>query len=537
MCGINEFLILLTSYFIFVDKEGCDYYLVSGTFVLVSIITTHWEGSALNERAMADEFERNRYRERIRAKIADEVRKIDFSEKFTFVAQARLGEYSFGSHSFPIVWLGEWLCICIGPQSYTGNCTSQEASGFRAKDAVNGNDFNWSVPMSETDASAFVKSRSTASPGEVDRRITVRITYSVMNKRPAFSPFIYSVEAFGDESLTRKLAVIPKINSLGASTAEEWRLATEAAQTPAKKIGEYQYLADYRKEGYFNPDIPVFGTITLTDVDITLSVGQPDGRNSKKQRFSFFDSFASLRTNVLWRSNFKNIWKAKTGPANLTHWEEFVVVWQPFWKDVIISPSSPLRFISLAERDRFFVDLTNAIQEWKTKFARFQFAAGRLNIEQRCEVGDRFVSCSETTLSNGKPVWQTPSYKVTVESLERNGNDYVVTLEFENLTDKTIKIAWQEKSGVVPDATGPYLIDESGEKYFAKGTDSGNILQDTMNYLWVPLPKILPQAKLKSRFVFSGNGDGKMFTLKAKEMLQDLGDRLVTIDGLKITSP
>src|SRR5437588_492268 len=52
-------------------------------------------------RAMADEFERGRYKERIRARIADEVKKVDFNDKFTFVAEATLGEYSFQNHSFP----------------------------------------------------------------------------------------------------------------------------------------------------------------------------------------------------------------------------------------------------------------------------------------------------------------------------------------------------------------------------------------------------------------------------------------------------
>jgi hypothetical protein len=130
--------------------------------------------------------------------------------------------------------------------------------------------------------------------------------------------------------------------------------------------------------------------------------------------------------------------------------------------------------------------------------------------------------------------YETPTYRVTVESLERNANNYTATLVFENLSDEMIKIAWQEKSNLVPDATGPYLIDESGGKYFAKGPDSGNILQDTMKFLWVPLTEILPKTKLTSRFLFIGNGNGSIFTLRAKE-LKGLGpEDPVTIEGLKI---
>lgn len=332
------------------------------------------------ERAMADEFERNRYRERIRAKIADEVRKIDFSEKFTFVAQARLGEYSFGSHSFPIVWFGDWLRICIGPQSYTGGCEFPGVYGFRVQDAVNGNDFNWSVPMSETDASAFVKSRSTARLGEVDRRITVKITYSVVNKRPAFSPFIYSAETYSDESLTKKLSDLPKINSLGPSTAEELRLATVAAQMATKDIGEYRYIADIVNNGFLRNDTLFFGTITLTDVGITLSGEQKDG-SSKIKLYRFFDSPETS----LWRSN-------ASGFSNPD--QKFYSVASPSFG----RPSGYIPFESPQERDRFFVDLTHALQEWKTKYAAFQFAAGKVNIYQQCEINrsGSFVPCSES---------------------------------------------------------------------------------------------------------------------------------------------
>lgn len=500
-------------------------------------------------RAMADEFERHRYVERIGALIADGVNKINFSDKFTFVGSTTfegytmLGEYSFTRNSFPLLNV-PYSSLCRNMDHSSGICHGtflDVAYNARARDAVNGADFNWSVPMSEADANAFVKSRTMAQPGVVNRQVAARITYSITNTkarssfdgRAVFAPFIYSVEVFSDESLTQKLGVIPKIKSLGPSTAEDWRLATVAAQTATKEIGKYRgssYCRQPKSDGKihdpFAPSPPCdrwLRTLTLTDVGVTL-LDEQAGVSLETQRINFFDS----PTTILWRGNDS----AYSDPTQ----EIYSVVWQ---KQSGARPYVSFRFDSKQERDRFFADLTQALQEWKTKYARFQFA-GQVKVYQQCEINSsgRFVTCSETTLSSeGKPVWQTPTYKVTVESLERNANNYIATLEFENLTDKTIKIAWQEKSGLVPDATGPYLIDESGEKYFAKGTDSGNILQDTMKYLWVALPEILPQSKLKSRFVFSGNGDGKMFTLKAKEMLQDLGDRLVTIDGLKVTAP
>lgn len=356
-----------------------------------------------HKRAMADEFERNRYKERIRARIADEVRKIDFSEKFTFVVDATLGEYSFGSQSFPFVWFPESRNICISENS-DANCRGAlvEVSGFGVKAAVNVGDFNWSVPVSETDAGAFVKSRSTDGTAKLGRRIAVRITYSVVNKQgqesgknfyyeyahPIFSPFIYSVEVYTDESLTKKLGVIPKINSPRPSTAEEWRLATVAAQTPAKEIGKYRYIASYRDEHYRRPDTPIVGTITLTDVGVTLSGEQPEGI-SKMQSFSFFDSFAT-RLEYFKSHNYSNpvtsLWR-----ANDVGSRDFRVTWDSFWQHHL---DTALVFDSLQERNRFFVDLTTAIQDWATKYA--QFAVTQLKIEQRCLVNTYFVPCSES---------------------------------------------------------------------------------------------------------------------------------------------
>lgn len=329
-------------------------------------------------RAMADEFERNRYWQRLIERIKDGVSKVDFSEKFTLVAQATLGEYSFGSQSFPIVWLPEYS-TCCGQAGCRDSCPIPDLSLFRVRDAVNGNDFNWSVPMPETDASAFVKSRSTAGTSIVDRSITVRITYSVVNKEGryqnidyprgrTFSPFIYSVETYGDESLTKKLGVIPKINSLGASTAEEWRLAKVAAQTATKEIGKYRNMIEYRTESglvlthppqFISKYPQLFGTITLTDVGVTSLDEQPNV-SSKTRSFNFFDSPAMS----LWRAN-------ASGYLNPDK-KFYSVVWRPF---------GSFQFESPQERDRFFVDITRAVQEWKTKYAPFQFAAGEVNIE------------------------------------------------------------------------------------------------------------------------------------------------------------
>lgn len=307
-------------------------------------------------------------------------------------------------------------------------------------------------------------------------------------------------------------------NSPGPSTTEQWRLASVAAQTPTREIGKYRYMPDEKPDGKIHNPLArrsqMFGTITLTDVGITVSGEQPSG-NSQPERCDFFDSPAA----TLGRSNTKI---------------------EISWKDTrdlysVNGYGCHLQFETQQERDRFFVDFTRTFQEWKTKYAAFQFAAGKLTINWPCSSGQGAPPCADSTPSNEKPFWQTRTYKVTVESLERNANNYIATLVFENLTDETIDIGWQEKSSLLPDAVGPYLIDDRGQKYFAEGTDSGNIIVDGMIWIWVSHKGILPKTKLTSRFMFSGNGDGKIFNLEAQG-IEGLANRPITIKGLRVTS-
>jgi hypothetical protein len=172
-------------------------------------------------RAMADEFERGRYRNGIQARIAAAVGRIDFNAKFSYItSRATLGEYSFTYHAFPILGVGyaagfDYFNYYVGGNGF-------DLNPFTIENAVNANDFSWSLPMPEAEGSALIKSRP-------DRRVTVRITYSITrNKvedhtRVYFRPFIHSIEVLaGDQS--RKLGVIPKLGT----TAEELRDKSEA---------------------------------------------------------------------------------------------------------------------------------------------------------------------------------------------------------------------------------------------------------------------------------------------------------------------
>lgn len=151
--------------------------------------------------------------------------------------------------------------------------------------------------------------------------------------------------------------------------AEQERAAAKAAaareaQQPSRVIGKYKYIASYRESTSGRITYaPVFGTLTLTDVDLALSGEQPNGSTQPK-RITFLESFASEAT--LWSHNFH---------GSLGDLTDFRVGWRPFWATY---DHTELRFSTAEERDIFSRNLTDALQEWAGKHG--QFAVGRLTV-------------------------------------------------------------------------------------------------------------------------------------------------------------
>jgi hypothetical protein len=340
-------------------------------------------------RTMADEFQRAKYRQGIQTKIADEVKKLNYNDKFTFVGSTAstgytsFGEYSFESHSFPIGNLPTTGFCVDAERTAFGNCngTVLHVDVFRFENAVNRTDFKWSLPMSETEASAFVKSRAMAGAGGVNRRVTARITYSIINKKgqiedslhgraASFSPFIHSVEIYSDPSLTKKLGVI--IGQPGVSESAFGPDIERTARSPSKTIGEYRYIATY----WQRPNTPITGTIRLTDVGVEMSNEQSG--TATPLNVSFFESFAAEKRYKSGGEYINSSRVTRLLRVNYAFGHDFRVIWDSFWLHV---QDTPLRFAGVEERDRFFVDLAKAMQEWATKYP--QYAIMQLNIDQR----------------------------------------------------------------------------------------------------------------------------------------------------------
>jgi hypothetical protein len=356
--------------------------------------------------AMADEFQRTQYWERLNAKIAKKIGAVNFDKKFMLVGSTAhegytsLGEYSFDTHSFPVYNIPTiGFCLDAG-RTFFGNCTGTvlHLDVFKRENALNQDQVTWSLPMSEQKAKAFVTSRAGAQ-----RRVAARIVYSVLPMKGAagdntfgraatLRSVIHSVEIFEDETLTTKLGSLPIRSSGGPATAAEWQKVAEDAKAATEVIGTYRYISSYKDNSYRRPDAPISGSLTMTNVGLSLSGEQPDGA-AKPLTLAFTDLYASTLEHYggksanavmrLLRANYD---------GGSKDFKDFRVLLAPYWRD---EHRTRLVFPDLAERDRFFRDLTRTLQSWSDKNAAL--ATAKLEIEERCLlVSGYLIPCSES---------------------------------------------------------------------------------------------------------------------------------------------
>lgn len=157
-----------------------------------------------------DEFERNKYRAKIKNVLAKGVSGADFTKKFTVVGRGVLGEYNFDNKSFPMAsWSFDVNLY------FNGEGGAQRYFRSRTGDSINLNDFNASVRMDADAASTFVKMRK-QSNGSVDRTVYLRKTYSLLDKQLPkssnnefnFGSYAYSIEVFEDNQFTRRMDLL-----------------------------------------------------------------------------------------------------------------------------------------------------------------------------------------------------------------------------------------------------------------------------------------------------------------------------------------
>ena len=330
------------------------------------------------KQAMANEFSRAQYKRTMQAKVDAELKRIDFGREFTITGQAMLGEYSFTNHSFPVSGGGHALFCIDAARTFFGNCQGSilHVEAFAVPNAVNSADFDWLLTMPETEASAFIRSRTIGTNGGVNRTVFTRITYSILGIRgktegvgglPAtFKVYIHAVEVFSDGSLSRKLGTLTKRPGIPESAYSPE--AIRAATSPTKTIGTYKYIpvqnGDWQSvvNGVRKPRVT--GTVTLTDVGVTLSGEQLDG-STKPVGMSFYDSFDATRSEHRHDPKVMRLLRSDLD-RSLYQYNDLRVIWDAFSN---YPEQSPLFFDNRMERDRLFVDLTRAMQGWASEIS------------------------------------------------------------------------------------------------------------------------------------------------------------------------
>lgn len=199
------------------------------------------------KRAMADEFVRNQYRAATQDRISSNVKRLTFDEKYIYVSPidhnnaAKFGEYSFATHSFPVIepntgfsYFNYWVA---------GN--GFDVNPFSLEMALNAKDFSWSLPMPEGQARALLQ----AHPS---RQLTLRIVYSVTKRkkdvhsqRYYLTPFIHSIEVFADSTTTTPIGKLAR----DATTPGSWRDANTLVSGQETVFYQDRYSAYWGTDG------------------------------------------------------------------------------------------------------------------------------------------------------------------------------------------------------------------------------------------------------------------------------------------------
>jgi len=201
-----------------------------------------------------NEFERNDYWGKLNLKMQTAIQSLTFTQKFTLVNDAYLGEYSFSDNFFPIN-----TDLERQPLSYD-DCNFHIDIGK----VINKNDFNLVLNMPLNDAKNFA-SRRTNSNGDINRKLFSRFTYSIINKQISrdyknywaytgsnFLVYVYSIELFEDANLTQKLKVFypnvdyfDKVHGVKIRDGEETKYFNDNWSACSKEGAKYYRIVNY----------------------------------------------------------------------------------------------------------------------------------------------------------------------------------------------------------------------------------------------------------------------------------------------------
>lgn len=196
-----------------------------------------------------DEFKCYELYKSAREKIINERQKVDFNRKFNISFSANLGEYNFDLQAFPIYFNFREQSnkfFYRDPEIYL--CNINNIADFEMY-----NIYIYSLPysgelvlrMSPSEASKLITSRKNINTGKIDRSVSLKITYSILNQKnykcdkysmvDYYTGLIakaYSIDVWSDEYELKKLGEIKKTTTTQTNPNSNTPSSPNKSQSP-----------------------------------------------------------------------------------------------------------------------------------------------------------------------------------------------------------------------------------------------------------------------------------------------------------------
>ena len=232
------------------------------------------------EQKRNDEFERNKYAAKMNAKILKGINDVRFEKKYTISGRADIGEYSGSENSFPIRFDPH---AAFALPFYSENLLECYC------EILNYANFNMALKMSEAQAKTFIAKRKNPN-GAIDRRVSLNLTYSVVNKKTANPTnsasniigsgiliYVYSIDILDYEGATKKLGTLypdldyyDKVHGIKIKDGTETTYSNAGWRTCSKEEAKYYRVVNYVdgklsgpvKDYYISGQLQMEGTYT-----------------------------------------------------------------------------------------------------------------------------------------------------------------------------------------------------------------------------------------------------------------------------------
>ncbi|MFN8296323.1 MAG: DUF4852 domain-containing protein [Chitinophagales bacterium] len=178
-----------------------------------------------------DEFKYSDMLNKASLELKSTIESLDFNKKFSVIFESKVGEYDFNTNSFPVSSNLENIKPLFSYQIRNNMSspvvTIRKISNYNQCEKFN--EFQFKLNLNTTEASKFIDSRKNINNGYIDRKVYIRMTYSVVNIQVndnyILSPYDYhtglAVKAYKIEVWSDKFCLTKKLGEIKISTSSQ----------------------------------------------------------------------------------------------------------------------------------------------------------------------------------------------------------------------------------------------------------------------------------------------------------------------------